>query len=105
MSKKSFRCYFGLWWATNVNTQLLFPLPQTVWIVPINVACWNTLKGGSDTITKLIEMCQEKIEIQMETNIATACLLLYFAVVFHRLKQLTSGAKEIGNYDTFVSLS
>ena len=38
---------------------------------------------GSDTMTKLIELCQEKVGVRSENNIACARLLLYFGVTVH----------------------
>jgi len=95
--------FFGLWRATNRLDKpptICLPIPKTARIVPFNVAAWNTLKGGSDTITKLIELCQEKIGVRTENNVASAHLLLYFGVVFHRLYQIVSSSENFDDYGT-----
>ena len=57
------------------------------------------MKGGSDTITKLIEHLHEKIGIRSENNIALSRFLLYLAVTFHRLSQIVS-SKDVDKYPT-----
>ena len=88
MGQESFYCFFGFWRVLNgychrKHDNVRWPIPKTARIVPINVAAWNALKGGSDTITKLIELCQEQVGVRSENNIACARLLLYFGVTFH----------------------
>ena len=107
MSKHAFQCFFGLWRSTNNprGSSIPLPLPKTARIVPFNVAAWNVLKGGSDTITKLIEICQEKVGIRTENNIATARILLYFGVTFHRLYHIFSADMEPDDYGTIYHWS
>jgi len=56
----------GLWYRVSVappnKLKSVRPYPKTARIVPINVSKWNTLKGGIDAITKLIESYRERIE-------------------------------------------
>ncbi len=44
--------YFYLW--RYVSTRLPLPIPQLERIIPFAVSQWNSIKGGSDTITKLL---------------------------------------------------
>ncbi len=63
VSDEAFNCFFGLWYQMSVasSSSLPRPYPKIARIVPISVAKWNTLKGGGDAITKLIDSCRECI--------------------------------------------
>ena len=99
MSKHAFQCYLGLWRELNVTKEMEYPLPPIARIVPLVVAIWNTLKGGGDTITKLDDICQERLGIRTESNVATARDLLNLGVVFHRCNQMIS-SKDPEEYPT-----
>jgi hypothetical protein len=49
---ESFTGHFALW--RYISTKIKGPLPHVERIIPFIFAKWNCLKGGSDTITKLI---------------------------------------------------
>jgi hypothetical protein len=49
---ESFQGHFALW--KNVSNKMPAPLPRLVRILPLVFSTWNSLKGGSDTVTKLI---------------------------------------------------
>jgi hypothetical protein len=49
---ESFMGYFHLW--QFVSTRLPLPIPQLERIIPFAISQWNNIKGGSDTITKLL---------------------------------------------------
>jgi hypothetical protein len=111
ITKEAFLCFFGVWRSITLSALLLMdgqsdnlpmklPIPQTARIIPFNTSCWNVEKGGSDTITKLIELCQERIGIRSENNVALARLLLYHGVVYHRLNQILSSEKNLEQYGT-----
>ena len=59
-------------------------------------------KGGIDAITKLIESCRERIGIRGDCTIACARIIIYFVVVFHRLKVngILSAEKDLDDYPT-----
>ena len=99
MTQHAFQCYLGLWRALNVTKEMEYPLPPIARIVPLVVAIWNTLKGGGDTITKLDDICQERLGIRTESNVATARDLLNLGVVFHRCNQMIS-SKDPEEYPT-----
>ena len=86
------------------NCHLQLPIPKTARIIPFNfnVAEWNSLKGGSDTIANWIEICQdqEKTGVRRENNMACARLLLYYAVTFYRCYQILSSAEDLNKYGT-----
>jgi hypothetical protein len=82
--------------------QRVRPHPKTARIVPISVAKWNTLKGGGDAITKLIDSCRERIPIRGEGTGACARILMYYAVVFHRFNGMLSCCKDLADYASII---
>ena len=65
MTPHTFQCYLRLWRVININPpkEVHFPLPPLAQIIPLLVSYWNVLKDGGDTITKLDDICQERIGI------------------------------------------
>ena len=49
--------------AIRASKTIPYPLPPTVTINPLTITVWDSLKGGGDTITKLIDNVQERIGI------------------------------------------
>ena len=49
---ESFQGHFALW--NYVSNKIPGPLPRLARILPLVFSTWNSLKGGSDTVTKLI---------------------------------------------------
>jgi hypothetical protein len=74
------------------------PLPALARIVPLVISTWNALKGGGDTITKLLDRCKEQVGIRSECVMALARLLLYFAVLFHRINQWSHAKVDLDFY-------
>jgi len=101
MTPHTFQCYLGLWPAININPpkEVHFPLPPLARIIPLLVSYWNVLKGGGDTITKLDDICQERIGIRSEVLVASARTLLNIGVVLHRCIQMCS-SKRLSEYPT-----
>jgi len=97
MDEDSFKYHLGLWRALNIDmesrsevrfqTRYKLPLPPTARISPVSVLLWDDFKGGGDTITKLLDNCQERIGIGTENNVASARLLKYDGVLMHRFNQ------------------
>lgn len=58
-------CWSVVWseLAPPAGPKSVRPYPKTARI-PVNVSKWNTLKGGIDAMTKLIESCRERIGIR-----------------------------------------
>ena len=67
-----------------MSKTVLLPLPPTETYNPLTHTTWDAIKGGGNTITKLIDNVQERVGIQTDNNIASARLLVYFGVAFHR---------------------
>ena len=63
---------------------------------------WDSLKGGGDTITKLIDNVQERLGIRSDNTTATARLLMYFAVAFHRGNQWCHAKEDLTFYPTLA---
>jgi len=61
----SFETSFGIWRRLNTNQQadIPFPLPKCARIIPYVNAVWNASKHPSDTTTKNIDSCDEKLGV------------------------------------------
>jgi hypothetical protein len=96
----SFKTLYGLWWKLNVkvDAHIRLPLPKCDRILPYQHAFWNVVKGGSDTITKLIDFVEEKIGIRSPSTCVTARFLLLNAVAFHRCYQIVTAKSDLDSY-------
>ena len=85
MLEHTFQCYLGLWRGININPpdDLYFPIPPLAGMLPLKVATWNNLKGGGDNLTKLADICQEKIGVRSDNLVACTRILLNIGLVFH----------------------
>ena len=79
----------------------MYPLPPLARIIPLTVATWNTLKGGGDTLTRLTDICQERIGVRSENLVACTRLLLNVGLVFHRCNQMCT-SKDPSEYPTLL---
>ena len=106
LDEESFKYKLGLWRVLNIDITnkdrrirtsrtIRYPLPPTVTINPLSFAMWDSLKGGGDTITKLIDNVQERIGIRSDNTTATARLLMYFAIAFHRGNQWCHAKEDL----------
>ena len=77
LDEESFKFKLGLWRVLNLDylneerkikasKTIPYPLPPTATINPLSIVMWDSLKGGGDTITKLIDNVQERIETRIE---------------------------------------
>ena len=81
-------------------TQLSKPFPSFHRLIPAVYAFWNTVKGGSDTTTKLMDDCIIRIPkkyLNTET-VAMARLISLLFVLIHRLNQLFSANNDTNFY-------
>jgi len=85
IDKDSFLGYFYLW--RYVCTRLPLPIQPLERIVPFTVSQWNTIKGGSDTITKLLWLNMYDPPCTTPQSCAIGRMLLLGAVIIHRLNQ------------------
>jgi hypothetical protein len=117
MTEESYRSFFGLWKRLqneldvygeielerdphHGEAYISFPLPRVARIVPGNVSSWNSLKPGVDTCTKHIDSCQEQISDRTENNVAVARILMYYAIVVHKYKQMLTAKDDLDSYPT-----
>ena len=81
-------------------SQLPKPFPSFHRFIPAIYAFWNTVKGGSDTTTMLMDASNVKIPkkyVNTET-VAVNRLTMLLLVVIHRLFQITSSNKDLAVY-------
>jgi hypothetical protein len=108
MDSESWNYSISIWRVLNIDIsadeagvaqkKIKFPLPALARIVPMVISLWNSLKGGGDSITKLLDGCKEKIGMRTECIMASARLILYFAVMFHRLHQWCNAKNDLNFY-------
>ena len=98
LDEESFKFKLGLWRVLNIDytnkkriiqasRTIPYPLPPTVTINPLSIAMWDSLKGGGDTITKLIDNVQERIGIRSDNTTAFILHLLMRAMQTPRERQ------------------
>jgi hypothetical protein len=70
------------------------PLPPIARIIPLNLAIWNAVKGGSDTITKLLWMQKYAPPSKLpQASVMSRILLLSLACI-HRLNQVATAKMD-----------
>lgn len=81
-------------------SHIKFPLPKCDKVIPYQHAFWNTVKGGSDTITKLIDFAEEKLGVRTPSTCSTARLMLLMAVAYQRVLQIMTASGDLEIYGT-----
>jgi hypothetical protein len=77
---ESFQGHFALW--KYVSKRIKGPLPRLYRIIPLVFSTWNSLKGGSDTVTKLLWEAHTQVPCkspQVKPSV-TFCLFVLFYV-------------------------
>ena len=74
------------------------PLPSFHRLIPAIYAFWNAVKGGSDTTTKLMDLCTLYLPHTNCETVASARLIMLLFVVIHRLIQAFSGQEDLNTY-------
>jgi hypothetical protein len=85
-------------------TQMPKPYPSLLRIIPAIYAFWNSVKGGSDTATKLMDDCILRIpksHLNAET-VAVNRLISLLLVVSHRLFQVITAQENINSYPSLA---
>lgn len=98
-SADSLRSTLGLWRAMFLQGSSRLPLPSLTRIIPAVHSYWNSVKGGSDTSTKLMDDCPiyvPQCAANMESKAVSRIMGLSF-VSIHRLRQVFS-SKELQNH-------
>jgi hypothetical protein len=98
----SVKTTLGLWRAFNVEpaSHIKFPLPKCDKIIPYPHSFWNTVKGGSDTITKLIDTVEEQLGVRTPSSCTSARLMLLFVVAYQRALQVMTSKEDLEAYGT-----
>lgn len=80
-----------------LDTKMTLPLPPIARIVPFVCATWNALKGGSDTITKLLDSIGFRIPKPQQTpcGIVTGRYFLIFGIAGFRENQIMTSKNSI----------
>ena len=102
VSLHSFVTNYKLWRCLNIDVTagIKFPLPPIAMIVPFVNSFWNSTKGPSDTMTKLLDSCEENLGIRSPQSVAIARLIGLMAIAFHRDIQVATSK----NHDFYQSI-
>lgn len=79
---------------------MALPVPLLKMIIPSNLAHWNVLKGGSDSITKILDGNEFSVPTQDNQSDAIGRLLMLLAYQFMKCVQMGSGYKDLSRYGT-----
>ena len=97
LDMSSFLQWLALW--RLVRLTWLPPLPPIARILPRNLSNWNTVKGGSDTITKLLWTAMYAPPNKKPQLAAVSRILLLSLVSIHRLNHLATAKSDVkSNY-------
>jgi hypothetical protein len=96
---RAFQQWVELWY--DVRFRKALPLPPIARVIPYSLAMWNSFKGGSDTLTKLIWNADYNPPTNHIQAHAVARLLLIACTVVHRLNHM---ATSNDNLDAYRSL-
>lgn len=94
---------FAIWRRLVCKTNdIMLPINRCSRIIPIQHAHWNSLKGVSDTTTKLFDQREFKLATRTKSPSTEACgrIFLAFTVLVHRMSQVFSAQRDIGTYAT-----
>jgi hypothetical protein len=92
----SFRQWVLLWHGVRFGKAL--PLPPIARIVPMVISMWNSFKGGSDSLTKLIWNADYDPPTDDIQAHAVARLLLLGVTVIHRLRHMATSKSDLNKY-------
>jgi hypothetical protein len=96
LDMEGFLGYFFLW--RYVSTNIPLPLPKLERIIPFSISKWNSIKGGSDTLTKLLWHNTYDPPCITPQSQAIARMFLLGNVVIHRLHQLCTAKLNLDSY-------
>jgi hypothetical protein len=92
---ESFLGYFHLW--SYVCEKLPLPIPQLERIIPYVLSQWNAIKGGLDTITKLLWLNMYDPPCNTPQSHAIARMLLLGNVIVHRLSHFFTAKMDLSS--------
>ena len=80
------------------SAKMALPVPLLKMIIPSGLAHWNVLKGGSDSITKILDGNEYQVPTSDNQSDAIGRLLMLFAYQLMKLVQLAMNDKDVSNY-------
>ncbi len=90
---EGFLGYFFLW--SYASTRLTLPIPQLERIIPFTVSRWNSMKGGSDTLTKILWHNMYDSPCNTPQAHAVARMFLLGNIIIHRLNHLFMAKSDL----------
>jgi hypothetical protein len=97
---ESFLGYFYLW--HYVCEKLPLPIPPLEWVIPFTLSQWNAIKGGSDTITKLLRLNMYDPPCSTLQSHAIAWMILLGCVVIHCLNHFFTAKDNLEEYPSLT---
>jgi hypothetical protein len=93
LDSTTFFQWLGLWQLVRLTWRP--PLPLIARIIPLNLAIWNAVKGGSDTIAKLLWMNKYSPPSDLPQASVTSRILLLSLMCVHCLHQVATSKLDV----------
>ena len=93
---ESFLGYFHLW--RYISTRLPLPIPPVERIIPFVLSECNCIKGGSNTITKLLWLNTYDPPCDTPQSHAIARMILLGAVIIHHVNHFVTAKDDLDGY-------
>jgi len=93
---ESFLGYFHLW--RYISTRLPLPIPPVERIIPFVLSERNCIKGGSNTITKLLWLNTYDPPCDTPQSHASARMILLGAVIIHHVNHFVTAKDDLDGY-------
>ena len=87
VTRHEFDQMFAMW--HFLSNKMTLPIPPVSRIIPLVLAVWNAMKGGSDTITKLLDSIGLVVPIESPCTIVDARLFLLLGLLHSDLNRLS----------------
>jgi hypothetical protein len=95
---RSLKQWVLLWHDVRCNKAL--PLPPIARIIPYALSMWNSFKGGSDTLTKLLWNADYDPPTKEIQGHVVARMLLLATTVLHRLNHIATAKPDLKFYNS-----
>ena len=100
MDMADFKVQLELW--RFFSTKMDLPVPDIARIVPLVIAVWNAYKGGSDSLTKLIDSVGFQVPVNQSQPVVVGRLLLMLMLTYFRSLQVCT-MKDFKSYKSLRS--
>ena len=98
--ESSYLAFIRIW--KFVLGEMNLPVPQLERIIPIVFSLWNTLKGGSDTLTKLMAHEDCRLPTKDPQAFAIGRMLKLILTAVHRMSQIMGAKDDINWYQDML---